>query len=233
MNSQLMNDALALFNSLRAQIVTPELLAYLPNIIIAMFLGLFLGLERRRRHKSAGVRTMMVISGAAALISVLGTIVTKQAGIGDPTRIAAALLNGIGFLGAGVILKRGLSTQGVTTAAMIVFSVVVGMACGFGEYGIAVVITFLMIGALLLTSKYLNSREHCNPIVVRCKAEHKDSIVQMFGRGALLTGFEKCADDIIELHIEPEMTGRDYEALTHRLADIPYVYKVELEEDQH
>lgn len=119
------------------------------NVLWAMALGGFLGLERQRSNKASGVRTMMLVSGAAAFVSALGVWVADAYSLGDPTRGIHAVITGIGFLGAGAIVhgtENGIS--GMTSAATIFFAASVGAAIplGFGPAATAVT----MVGILIL-----------------------------------------------------------------------------------
>jgi putative Mg2+ transporter-C (MgtC) family protein len=105
------------------------------RLALAAGLGGAIGLEREYRRKPAGLRTNMLIAIGSALFSVLSVEVGSAAG--SPDRIAAQIVTGIGFLGAGAILRSGGNVQGLTTAATIWVNAAIGMAAGIGAYGIA------------------------------------------------------------------------------------------------
>lgn len=207
-------------------LITDQLLDYLPHILLATILGGLIGFERRYRQKAAGVRTHFLIAASAALITVCGAIITAKAGLGDPTRLAHSVLAGIGFVGAGVILKRGISTQGVTTAATIFLAAAIGIACGFGMFALATGTTLFMILALTLTTKYLSSSERCFPVIVTCQADKLDEVRDLFGQDCTVDGFEK-KDGLIEITLEPDLTVRQYTALVERLLENPAVLTCE------
>src|ERR1044071_1722461 len=102
------------------------------RLALAAGLGGAIGLEREFRHKPAGLRTNMLIALGSALFSVLSVEVGAAAG--SPDRIAAQIVTGIGFLGAGAILRSGANVQGLTTAATIWVNAAIGMAAGLGAY---------------------------------------------------------------------------------------------------
>ncbi|MBY0359953.1 MAG: MgtC/SapB family protein [Candidatus Obscuribacterales bacterium] len=207
---------------------------YLPNVAFAMLLGVILGLERRRKHKTAGVRTMMVICGASALITCIGVEISRRIPGVDPTRIAASLLQSIAFIGAGVILTRGIATQGVTTAATILFAVGVGETCGFGMYGLAFAGTLLMILGLVITGRlFTGSSEQCHPLTLICRAGHQEAILARFGPNYELHGFKKHDGDLIEFCIHPQINVARYEELVKQLMDDQNVVKVHAESDGH
>lgn len=212
------------------KLINQQFLSFFPNVVVAMILGCLMGLERRAKHKNAGVRTLMVIAGASALISSIGVIATQEAGLGDPTRIAAQLLASVGFIGAGVILKRGIATHGVTTAATILLTVGIGMACGFGYWGLALASTIVMVISLVATSRYFQSNERCHPISVICLAEHEADVRKLFGKNALLLGFARDGDKV-ELCLQPELTVHEYEMLLERLISNSQILKVHAEEE--
>src|SRR6187549_140424 len=105
------------------------------RLALAAALGGAVGLEREFRHKPAGLRTNMLIALGAALFSILS--IELGAGAGSPDRVAAQVVTGIGFLGAGAILRSGENIHGLTTAATIWVNAAIGMAAGLGLYVIA------------------------------------------------------------------------------------------------
>jgi len=111
---------------------------FLINLVIAVGLGYLLGAERESRGKDAGISThALVISGA-----MLFTFMSMTVDPASKSRIAAQIVSGIGFLGAGLILKDGSSVKNLTTAASIWFAGAIGMAIGFGYYFIALIAAF-------------------------------------------------------------------------------------------
>ncbi len=135
--------------------MTPELEEILA-LVVAVVLGGLVGLEREINGKPAGIRTNILIClGAAAF-----TIVSKHLGVelhnGDP-RIAAGIVTGVGFLGAGALIQEGSGIHGLTTAASIWLVASIGIACGAGLYGLAIMVTLLallvLFGLLPLTRK--------------------------------------------------------------------------------
>ena len=137
---------------------------YAFRVICATLCGALVGLERTKRSKEAGIRTHCIIAGAAALIMVvskygfsdLGTAAGWFPGTrgADPARIAAQVVSGISFIGAGVIFKNGNTVKGLTTAAGIWATAAVGLAFGSGLYYIAVFVTVLVILIQLLMHRF-------------------------------------------------------------------------------
>jgi putative Mg2+ transporter-C (MgtC) family protein len=119
------------------------------RLVLATGLGALIGLEREYRRKPAGLRTNILIALGAALFSAMSIEFVSPDGSSD--RIAAQIVTGIGFLGAGAILRSGRSVHGLTTAATIWVNAAIGMAAGTGHYTIAVgsaVITIVVLVAL-------------------------------------------------------------------------------------
>lgn len=106
------------------------LISYFLRLILACVLGGMIGLERDLHGRNAGIRTNMLVCVGAALF----TIVSISVQGADPSRIAAQIVCGIGFLGAGAILKDGFNIRGLTTAAYMWFIAAVGISCGLGQW---------------------------------------------------------------------------------------------------
>jgi putative Mg2+ transporter-C (MgtC) family protein len=122
----------------------PEVLL---RLFVAAALGGAIGLEREYRERQAGLRTHLVVSVGAALFTLVSAYGFHDfGGKVDPTRIAAQIVSGIGFLGAGAIIRQGLSVRGLTTAASLWLVAAIGMASGAGYWDGALIAT---LGALL------------------------------------------------------------------------------------
>jgi putative Mg2+ transporter-C (MgtC) family protein len=116
------------------------------QVSFAFIIGAVIGLEREFRSKPAGFRTMILISVGACLY----TILSKEGGITSSDRIASNIVTGIGFIGAGVIFKEGITVNGLTTAALIWVTAALGMAIGYHNYPVAVVVTIMVVIALFV-----------------------------------------------------------------------------------
>ena len=117
------------------------------KLCLSMVLGSVVGLERKRKGQSAGMRTFALIAMGATLAMILSIYVPQEyLGLknGDPGRIAAQVISGIGFLGAGAIIQMKGSVRGLTTAAGIWMVATIGMAVGLGMYGLSVFATVLI-----------------------------------------------------------------------------------------
>ena len=116
------------------------------QVSIAFVIGAVLGLEREFRSKPAGFRTMILICVGSCLY----TILSKEAGGASPDRIASNIVTGIGFIGAGVIFKEGITVNGLTTAALIWTTAALGMAIGYHNYPLAIVVSVIVVIALFV-----------------------------------------------------------------------------------
>ena len=124
------------------------------RIIFSIILGSIIGLERELTNKSAGLRTQIMVCLGSCLFTILSiygfsTAVTLYP-LGDPSRVAAQIITGIGFIGAGTVLRQGLTVTGLTTASTLWIVAAIGMACGCGQINIATVTTVLAVGILVL-----------------------------------------------------------------------------------
>jgi putative Mg2+ transporter-C (MgtC) family protein len=106
------------------------------RLIVSLFVGLLLGYERERRHKPAGLKTISLVCLSSTLIMILSI---KGGTHNDPMRLAAQVVNGIGFIGAGVIWKSNSGLRGITTAADIWVASAIGLTIGLGYYDLTIV----------------------------------------------------------------------------------------------
>jgi putative Mg2+ transporter-C (MgtC) family protein len=125
------------------------------RVLVAAALGGAVGLERELRDREAGFRTHMLVSIGSALFTIVSAYGFREFLVSggnvvraDPTRIAAQIVTGIGFLGAGAIIRQGLSVRGLTTAATLWVVAAIGMASGAGYYSAAVITTFVVLLSL-------------------------------------------------------------------------------------
>lgn len=125
----------------------------LRRLIVAAALGGLIGFEREWRQKSAGLRTNILIAVGSAVFTIMSVELADGVGA-DPTRIAAQIVTGIGFLGAGAILRRERDVQGLTTAATVWVNAAVGVAAGGGRYHLAVIATMVTLAVLALLNPF-------------------------------------------------------------------------------
>jgi len=129
------------------------------RLLFASILGALIGIERDFHGRSAGLRTNLLVSLGAAVFMIVSEMIPTSYLSGydsnsilrsDPSRIAANIITGIGFLGAGVIIKSGFSVKGMTTAACLWLSAGIGMSAGTGLYEIALITTIIGLISLIL-----------------------------------------------------------------------------------
>jgi len=122
------------------------------RLLLAAALGAIIGFQREHAKKPAGLRTHILIALGAALFTVISVI--GFTGNTDPSRVAAGIVAGVGFLGAGVIFRamRADAPMGLTTAASVWVTAAIGMAAGVGLYLIAVVVTVISVVVLIIPS---------------------------------------------------------------------------------
>ena len=119
------------------------------RLLTAALLGALLGFEREMRQKSAGLRTNILIALGSALFTLMSYELAEGFSA-DPSRVAAQIVTGIGFLGAGAIMRTDSGVQGLTTAATVWVNAAVGVAAGGGEYHLAFIATAVTLAALLV-----------------------------------------------------------------------------------
>mgnify|MGYP001282631951 CR=1 FL=1 len=137
-----------------------DMSTFLLRIGLAVLLGGVIGYERDVHGRAAGLRTHMLVSVGSALFTLVSiNLATELGRAGDPGRIAAQIVSGIGFLGAGTILKSGFSVRGLTTAACMWLVAAIGMCCAVGWLWQAVVVTVGML-LVLLTAKRIENKVH-------------------------------------------------------------------------
>jgi putative Mg2+ transporter-C (MgtC) family protein len=120
------------------------------RLLTAALLGGVIGFERELRHKTAGLRTNILIAIGSALFTLMSYELAAETPGADPGRVAAQIVTGIGFLGAGAIIRRDGGVQGLTTAATVWVNAAVGVAAGGGEYHLAFIATFVTLAVLLV-----------------------------------------------------------------------------------
>lgn len=128
--------------------ISPGVVSICLRLLCAMFVGALIGIEREYTHRPAGLRTHILVALGACVVSITGEMIFHHYGaLGanpDPARLSAQVITGVGFLGAGTIMKEGASVKGLTTAASVWAVACLGIAAGFGYY-------FLALAGMLFT----------------------------------------------------------------------------------
>jgi putative Mg2+ transporter-C (MgtC) family protein len=172
---------------------------------IAAVLGMLVGFERERQNQPAGLRTHTILAIGSCLamtISInLAFQFTPQGFTGDPARLAAQVVSGIGFLGAGAILRYGTSVKGLTTATSLWTIAIVGMAVGAGHYIASLATTAMLLIILVLLNvlekKWIHSYETINILVT---AHSNPALVE-----DLLALFKKMNKKVLSVSVENDL----------------------------
>ncbi len=200
------------------------------NIGLSALLGFLIGLERKMRMKEAGIRTHTIVSIGAALLMVIS--IYGFGGDADSSRVAAQIVSGIGFLGAGIIVYRQHEVKGLTTAAGIWATAGVGMACGASMYILAIGATAIMIGAqcIFRLNIFPFKSKKSFSVKIRFKQENEANklIKELFGvdRFNHLI-IERCDDCIIysaTLNTQKELSSTQ---LNNIICSNDFIYSIE------
>jgi putative Mg2+ transporter-C (MgtC) family protein len=119
------------------------------RVALAALLGAILGTEREIQQKTAGLRTHTMVAAGAALFAAAGVSLAAGSSVADPARVAAQVVTGIGFIGAGGMVRSGFTITGITTAATLWFAAALGVAAGFGYYLLAPVALAIALLSML------------------------------------------------------------------------------------
>jgi putative Mg2+ transporter-C (MgtC) family protein len=182
------------------------------RLAVAAALTGAVGLEREFRERAAGLRTHMLVGVGSALFTIVSAyawgdfIFDRTQGTAfDPTRIAAQIVTGIGFLGAGVIIRQGLSIRGVTTAAGLWVAAAIGMAVGAGYWGAALIgtgVVLVGLGPLRMTEGWIvRRRREGGTLEIDLRPEEPLAPV--------LSVLENRRARVSRIHLEEEETGRE------------------------
>lgn len=130
---------------------------FLFRLVLSLICGFCFGIERKLRQHTVGLRTLILMSVSSCLLSIVSAGMANQGTFtGDPTRIAAGVITGIGFLGAGSIFHQGLNIRGLTSAAIIFTVAAIGLAIGAGYY----VPALITLGFSMLIMFFMGKIEH-------------------------------------------------------------------------
>lgn len=123
------------------------------RLLLSTVLGGLIGIEREYHNRPAGLRTHILVSLISTLIMIVGIDIHEKTGGNDPTRLAAQVVSGIGFLGAGTIIRTGSSIKGLTTAATLWANAGIGLAVGAGFYYASIISVVIVLVTLFLLSR--------------------------------------------------------------------------------
>ena len=184
---------------------------YIFRIILSAILGALIGYERQIKHKSAGLRTNILVCIGSCLIMILSNLLYEQVEgktNADPARLAAQVVSGIGFLGAGAIIKEGVNVIGLTTAACIWVVSGVGLAVGAGYYIIAVFASLLVYIILEILSQMDSWLVPTDNIMIKIRMINDSEKIKEVYNALLKLGLKSknfsvvfVSEDIVELNI--------------------------------
>ena len=214
----------------------------LVRVSLAGALGGAVGLERELREREAGFRTHMLVAVGSALFTLVSAygfrefLTSGDAVVrADPTRIAAQIVTGIGFLGAGAIIRQGLSVRGLTTAATLWVVAAIGLASGAGYYSAAVITTLIALVSLWPL------RIAAHVVTSRFRAETRRLVAQLpsgESPGPLVSELERLGGRVRSLEISHEADrrtaivdvalphGADAPAIVAGLADLDHILEI-------
>lgn len=199
-----------------------DYLFFLGRISVCFILGIIIGLERQYRRKIAGIRTIALVSlGAFLFVSV-----SKLTASNDITRVAAQVVSGIGFLGAGVILREGVNIRGLNTAATLWCSAAIGTLTALGLTGEAVIgVAYILLSNIILRfvsrkiMKRINPKAEYYTLVIECLFEKemavKNLLIQKLkSQHNLLKNFiTKKDNDLVMIEANLEIINNSFESI--------------------
>jgi putative Mg2+ transporter-C (MgtC) family protein len=215
---------------------------------LAFVLSALIGVEREIRHKSAGLRTYTLVGFGAALIMLVSkygfmNVLADNRVVLDPSRVAAQIVTGIGFIGGGLIFVRRTNVRGLTTAAIVWLTAAIGMACGAGLPILALAVTaghfiivfgFPFIATRLPKSRwtpsllqicYYDGKEALREVLVKCP-QHNFAVSRLqVEKEELPTSLEDASKRTVTVALEVQGTG-SISKLAAKLADIDGVVSV-------
>lgn len=174
------------------------------KLVLIVLLAGIVGYERESWKKPAGFRTYVLVGISSVLVMICGNELYKSIGA-DPTRIPAQLLSGIGFLGAGTILRDGFNVKGLTTAAGLLAVTCIGLLIGAGFYLSGIIATFVVYCVLSYSHYFSNTLEHYYFIDLEVTVENPKSVLE---------GIEKILNEqkleIIKMKIMDNDDAKEY-----------------------
>lgn len=201
------------------------------KIFLALLLGGVLGMERQYHDKPAGFATNCLICLGAMVFTLMSWMMGGEGG--DPGRIAAQIVTGVGFIGAGAIMRDGNKISGLTTAANVWLVAAIGMAVGYGEYilasGSAVAILLVQFG-LRKTLRIMEVVKHYDTFFVTCDPSWevvKKIVSQIENKDiAILKSEVEKQDNLFHVKMVGTFTGNDFQNITKDLLEMPEVHSL-------
>lgn len=176
------------------------------RLAAALVAGGAIGFERERDSQPAGLRTHMIVSLGAALVMILSVnmAIEFESHDADPARLAAQVVSGIGFLGAGAILRFGFNVKGLTTASTLWTTAMVGMAVGYGYYLVALFAVIIMLIVLTLVERFEKKFVRINVIrTVEVEVRDREGIIREVRKT-----ISKLADAIMAFNVRKSVKNK-------------------------
>lgn len=186
------------------RIMSIQEIEILIKLVLIVILAGIVGFERESLNKPAGFRTHVLVGISAVLVMICGEYLYIETGM-DPSRIPAQLLSGIGFLGAGTILRDGFNVKGLTTAASLLAITCIGLLIGEGAYIGGIIATAVVYAVLSYSYKLSTKLEHTDVLDLNISASNPKEILED------ITKFAK--DSNLEIHRVKIVSDRDNEYL--------------------
>lgn len=163
----------------------PDIFTILLRLLLATVLGGIIGMERQMKNRPAGLRTHILVTVGSTLIMLISMYAMPS---GDPGRIAAQVVTGIGFLGAGTIMHNGANVNGLTTAASIWVSAAIGLALGSGYYAGGLITALIAIITLIVLGKIENRIMATNFVILQVSYENNPQLLEQINQVLLNNG---------------------------------------------
>lgn len=210
--------------------MTTDMYDNIIKLAVSLLMGSVIGAEREFRSKAAGFRTVILIMVGSTLFTIISNVMKSE------TRVAANIITGIGFLGAGAIFKEGLSVQGLTSAATIWISAAIGMAIGIGQYefaGASLVITMVVLLGFSWLQQVIDNtnRERLYRVTVGMMEASKLDTIDALFRGCQVKAFrinQRKEEDYITITYSVKGSESNHEQLVKTLFNDPAVKSFEV-----
>ena len=193
------------------------------RLLVSLFLGAIVGFERQYHEKPAGFSTNTLICLGSTVFAMVSLLSAQYFG-GDPARIAAQIVTGVGFLGAGSIIREGNKISGLTTAAGIWVVAAIGMATGYGEFAIAGFAVLLVFVLQIFRRRVLNAFESvktCEYITIKCEPDIQivtkiEDIMKAEGVTVIKSHFYK-VDGKLVIKLVTDMSEKTFKTIFKKL----------------
>ena len=205
---------------------------------MAVVLGGVIGLEREIAGKPAGLRTNILICVGAALLTDVSIILTTAPGgarLGDPTRLAAQIITGIGFIGAGTIMQARGTITGLTSAATIWVVCAIGITVGAGAYleaaGAGLLVMLVLYGLGTLEHRVRRARRVLSATIRARPGYPIEDLEEQMGASGIMILSKRVYDHSEDRVFELKLSGpaRQYEIVTEKLLSVPDIYGVSID----